>query len=346
MSVTMANNEKTKQRKQRAIDENDLSTWTATMLKVELRLRGMILQGSKDDLIQRLEVADGLLPSIGTVWPDCELRGLKEELKVRGMPQTGKKNVLIARLMADDQRRRTLHRESSPVPSDVPSESEMESDISEGEPERDILEEVARDASDVDSDDGEVVPVSINLSPESSDVSSDDGTECAEILLGMKQSKAMKRKADETDLSGDLERPVKRVLNEDVSEVPSHASPLAPDTQGTDRDVEIAPLAVSMTHSSADKKRKASDAGLSEDFEQPSKRVGDADSERPSRRVRDASPKDSYDDGDIQDYCCVLKDHEGRLPLTEDNLKRKCQADKAERSRSECPIAESGLSTS
>ncbi|RYP72500.1 hypothetical protein DL771_004140 [Monosporascus sp. 5C6A] len=232
----MGNNGKPKQRKQRLIDENDLSTWTTTMLKVELRLRGMILQGSKDDLTQRLEAADGLLPTIGTVWPDCELGRLKQELKVRGMPQTGRKNVLIARLMADDQRRRTLHRESSPVPSDAPSEGGMESDISEDESERDILELMARDSSDVDSDGGEIVPVSTSPSSKSSNVSSEDETECAEILFEMKQSNAMKRKADEAELSEDLERPTKRVVDEDVSEeVPGHASSVARDTQGTDR---------------------------------------------------------------------------------------------------------------
>ncbi|RYP91778.1 hypothetical protein DL770_002122 [Monosporascus sp. CRB-9-2] len=330
MSVTMANHGKTKQRKQRVIDENDLSTWTATMLKVELRVRGMILQGSKDDLVRRLEAADGLLPTIGTVWLDCELGRLKEELKVRGMPQTGKKNVLIARLMADDQRRRTLHRESSPIPSDVSSELEMESDISEGDSEPDILEKMARDSSDVDSDDGEILPVSTSPSSKSSNASSEDETECAEILLGMKQSNAMKRKADEAELSEGLERPTKRAVGEDVSEeVPGHASSLAPDTQGTGRDVEIESLAVSISHSSTDRKRKASDTGLLEDSKQPSKRVGDGYTELPPKRVRDASPSDSYDGEDTHDYCCVSEGYEGRLPLTEDNLRRKRQADEA-----------------
>ncbi|RYP32449.1 hypothetical protein DL767_005213 [Monosporascus sp. MG133] len=326
----MANHRKTKQRKQRVIDENDLSTWTITMLKVKLRLRGMILQGSKDDLIQRLEAADGLLPTIGTVWPDCELGELKEELRARGMPQTGRKNVLIARLMADDQRRRTLHREPSPVPSDVSSEGDMESDISEGESERDILEVMARDSSDVGSDNGEIVPVPRSPRSKSSSVSSEDETECAEILLGMKQSNAMKRKAGEAELSEDLERPTKRAVDEYVSEkVPGHASSLAPDTQGTDRDVEVEPLAVSISPSSTDRERKASDTGLLEDSKQPSKRVGDFYTELPSERVRGASPNDSYDDEDTHAYCCVLDGHGVRLPVTEENLRRKPQTDKA-----------------
>ncbi|RYP55297.1 hypothetical protein DL768_000052 [Monosporascus sp. mg162] len=314
----MANHGKTKQRKQRVIDENDLSTWTTTMLKVELRLRGMILQGSKDDLVQRLEAADGLLPTIGTVWPDSELGGLKEELRVRGMPQTGRKNVLIARLMADDQRRRTLHRESPPLPSDVSSECEMESDISEGKSDRDILEKIGWGSSDVDSDDGEILPVSTSPSSKSSNVNSEDETECAEILLGMKQSNAMKRKADEAELSEDLERLTKRAVGEDASEeVPGHSSFLAPDTQGTDRDVEIEPLAVPISHTSTDRKRKMSGTGLLGDSKQPSERVGDVYTERLSKRVRDAPPSNSYDDEDTHAYCCVLEGYEGRLPVTE-----------------------------
>ncbi|RYP04040.1 hypothetical protein DL764_004734 [Monosporascus ibericus] len=295
----MASNGKTKQSKQRITDENDLSTRTITMLKVELRLRGMILQGRKDDLIRRLDSADGLLPTIGTVWPDCELGGLKEELRVRGMPQTGRKSVLIARLMADDQRRRNLHREPSPVPSDVFSEGEMESEISEGESEHDILEKMARDSSDIDSDEDEIVFVSPSPSSKSSKDSFEDETEWAEILLGMMQSKALKRKGDEAELSEDLKRPTKRAHDDGVSEgVPGHASSLAPETQGTDKDVEIEPLAVSISHSSMDRKRKASDTGLLEGFNQPSKRGGDGYTELPSKRVRDASPNDSYDDSD------------------------------------------------